>query len=268
MKALVVFGKIVLTFAICTGLSAIFNVLMMVFIDAEEMPHILNGPKSFFVILGAVILMLLIFKKDRSLSLGLAGNRKPFLLLSGSLYGIVLVLVSFIAVFIVGEADFESFGISQAIFASMGVAAILALCDSITEEILFRGYIQEMIKRSFGIWSGIIISAIPFAALHALGHDVLSNPLVLINLALAGVFLALLREMTGSLWLPIGFHFAWNTVNRFIGTEDSLIQIQLGPNEWISGGSQGFDAGLANTLIMTTLIVVCSFWLSRVRKSS
>ncbi|MDF2714548.1 MAG: hypothetical protein K0R28_1473 [Paenibacillus sp.] len=209
--------------------------------------------------------MLLLFKGDRRIPLGLQGNRKAALFTGGSIYGILLVLITVAAVYCVGETKIVDYSLEQAVWVSFGLLALIALCDTFTEEILLRGYIQGIIKAHYGVWTGILLSAVPFAVLHSLGHDVFSHPFDLLNLTLAGVFLALLRELSGSLWLPIGVHFTWNAFNNAFDTKDSFVQIEFGPNEWISGGALGFENGLANTLIMLTIIVVLGFRLKRDR---
>lgn len=257
----------VLIFVLCLVLGTVFNLAASLFIDSEQLPMLALGLKSIIVILGSVAIMRLLFKADRLLKLGWSETRKVKLSLAGGVFGIALVLVSFTIVFIVGEVDVVSLRLDRTILASFAVLTIVALIDTITEEVLFRGYVQEMIKSDFGVWPAILLSAVPFAILHSLGHDIFSHPLVIINLALAGVFLALLREWSGSLWLPIGVHFTWNAFNRLFGESDRIITTEFGPNEWISGGMNGFENGLANTLIMITVVVVLSFRLKKDRSS-
>jgi len=268
LKALQVAGKIVLTFGICIILGIIFNLMLKVIMpDPDQLPeqlvYLTNGPKSLFVILGATAIMLAIFKRDREWPLGLQGPGRVLLSAKGFLYGILLMMVTIIAVYCVGEASIVSYDAQATILTALAVGTFLALCDTFSEEILFRGYIQGMVKTSYGPWAAIVVSSVPFAVSHSMGHDVLSHPFELLNLVLAGIFLALLRELTGSLWLPIGMHFAWNSFNRLFGEADRLVKIEFGPNEWISGGASGFENGLANTLIMLTIIAILGLKLNR-----
>lgn len=270
MKALQVTGKIILAFGICIVLGILFNLMLKVIMpDPDQLPeqlvYLTNGPKSLFVILGATAIMLAIFKRDREWPLGLQGPGRLSLSAKGFFYGILLMMVTIIAVYCVGEASIVSYDVQATVLTTLAVGIFLALCDTFTEEILFRGYIQGMVKASYGPWAAIVVSSVPFSISHSLGHDVLSHPFELLNLVLAGIFLALLRELTGSLWLPIGMHFAWNGFNRLFGEAGRLITVEFGPNEWISGGAGGFENGLANTLIMLTIIAILGLRLNRGR---
>lgn len=263
-KALKVAGKIVLAMGICFLLSIIFNLVMSVLVPdpdtwPKELARMINVPKSLFVVLGAVMVILYLVERGREWQLGFESTRKISLSIAGLLMGSALVLATFVAIYFAGEAQIISYSMQSAIWIAFAITGFTSLCDTISEEVLFRGYLQGMIKSAYGSWAGIIISAIPFALLHSLGHDVFSNPLILINLALGGLFLALLREVSGSLWMPMGAHLSWNWFNDVVGVENSFVIIELGQNELISGGIAGFSKGLANTFIMVFVIAVLAY---------
>lgn len=263
-KVLQVVGKVGLTVCLCILLGMIFNgVLWILLPDPNEWPEVLtrliNGPKSLFVVLGAVIIMLLVVERRRTWSLGLKVSSKASRTAIGIFYGILLVLLTFLALYLIGEVKINTYSLESGVLIVFMVSAFLAICDTTSEEIMFRGYLQGMIKSSYGYGASVLASSVPFALLHSLGHDIFSNPLTVVNLFLAGIFLALLREVTGSLWMPMGFHFAWNLFNDVFGPANSLIVLEWGQNEWISGGPDGFSKGFANTLIMLTVILVLAY---------
>jgi hypothetical protein len=88
----------------------------------------------------------------------------------------------------------------QARAAVFGMAVIAA---PVTEELIFRGCLYGMLRKSCGRAPAIAISSILFALIH--GH--LPSLPGLIVLA-AG--LALVYERCGSLWAPISMHAAFN----------------------------------------------------------
>jgi membrane protease YdiL (CAAX protease family) len=79
----------------------------------------------------------------------------------------------------------------------------LAVTPAICEELLFRGYLQRQLERSFGVAGGIIVTGVLFG----LYHFRLTQA---IPLAVLGIFLGWLVWRTGSLWIPILVHFCNN----------------------------------------------------------
>jgi membrane protease YdiL (CAAX protease family) len=98
--------------------------------------------------------------------------------------------------------------------------------------------------------------------MHSFNKSVWTNPLPMIELILAGVLLALVREVTGGLWAPIGFHFTWNFFQGPIfGFEvsglpmSSLIQTEATGNSLISGGQFGAEGSIISILITSLAII-------------
>lgn len=86
-------------------------------------------------------------------------------------------------------------------------------------------------------------------------------------LALPGLMLGWAYLRAGSLWLPIGVHFAWNLfqgdVLNLTGDEAGttlfgLITRQQGPT-WFVGTSYGIEVGVAGLLGL--LLVVLGVWI-------
>ncbi|WP_284645725.1 CPBP family intramembrane glutamic endopeptidase [Paenibacillus silviterrae] len=264
-KVMRVSGIISLAIGFMVGLSILFNFVISIFWETPgAMPEAMLGLKSLFVMLGALAIILNIFERGTKTPLGVRESKKVTLTAMGILFGFIFVLVTFAAVYFVGEVTIITIRTESMLWATFGMLAFLAFCDTLSEEILFRGYFQGLIKLNYGSWISVLVSSIPFTLLHSLGHDIFSHPLMILNLFFGGVFLALLKELSGSLWLPVGFHFAWNSFQDVFGP-DNFVTIALGPNEWIHGGSLGFDNGLASNLITLTIIVLLAFQLKKVQ---
>ena len=78
-----------------------------------------------------------------------------------------------------------------------------AIVTPIAEELLFRGYILDSIKRMHGDWPAIIGSALLFALVHV-------NLFGMVPIIMAGVIYGWLRIKTGSLLPSIACHMMWN----------------------------------------------------------
>lgn len=123
------------------------------------------------------------------------------------------------------------------IFASVGLS----------EEVLFRGYIQGLFKERKVL--GIVITAVLFAAIHLLNSSY--SAVSLIYLIAGAFFFSLLREVTGSLWLPIGFHAAWDWV------EVSVFGLnQNGEKHWLSITAEELTVSIVCAAIMAVLCAI------------
>ncbi len=72
----------------------------------------------------------------------------------------------------------------------------------LTEEILFRGMLQNAYERRFGFWA-FVLSGLLFGWMHA-------EPLSMLNGAVIGLLLGYLYMKTRSIWVPILFHAFYN----------------------------------------------------------
>ncbi len=79
------------------------------------------------------------------------------------------------------------------------------LAGPVAEEIVFRGWVYEKSRKAFGFRAALLLSSLLFAAGHA------AFPQMLIAFA-AGCILALAREKTGALGVPVLLHIGWNAL--------------------------------------------------------
>src|SRR5882724_927123 len=89
------------------------------------------------------------------------------------------------------------------------LSALLFIFAALAEEALFRGYPLQTLTRAGLAWLAILLTSVPFAAVHLQNPNVVKG-FTFINTALAGVWLAVAYLRTRSLWLPLGVHWRWN----------------------------------------------------------
>lgn len=83
------------------------------------------------------------------------------------------------------------------------LAVSAVIIAPLVEEIIFRGFLYRNLRDGVGKGLAIVISGVIFSAVHM-------HPTLFLPLAGLGIGLALLYEWTGSLWVPILAHMAFN----------------------------------------------------------
>ncbi|MNZ88491.1 CAAX amino terminal protease self- immunity [compost metagenome] len=130
-----------------------------------------------------------------------------------------------------------------------------------------RGYVQGLIKFHYGQNAAIVVSSLLFAIMHGMNPGTFDSPFPIINLTLAGVLLAVSREVSGGLWMPIGIHLTWNYFQGYIfgfqvsGTETApaLLETTITGSQALSGGSFGVEGSFITTLILILGIVAVRY---------
>lgn len=112
--------------------------------------------------------------------------------------------------------------------------------EALPEELAFRGYIYRNLNTRWSRWLAGAVAVVLFVLLpvvlvpiqeHILKMDVVVGGAFgltagyLITMAIFGSFVQYLRILTGTIWMGVGFHFAFVLLNRVIGPRPTdLIQ--------------------------------------------
>lgn len=152
-------------------------------------------------------------------------------------------------------------------------ALVIMLMVATCEEIIFRGVLFRMIDDRFGIWAAMIVSALIFGFMHIMnpGATVLSSVFIAIE---AGILLGAAYKCTGTLWLPIGIHWAWNFFEGHVfgfpvsggSCSVSLIRSEIQGPELMTGGVFGPEASIVVPVICLSLAIFL-LWKGRVLSS-
>lgn len=81
----------------------------------------------------------------------------------------------------------------------------VAIVGPVLEEVFFRGFAYQALKKKWGVWPGAIITSAVFAAFHL-------NAVAFFPILFLGLFLTYLYQSTGSLVAPITAHIIHNTI--------------------------------------------------------
>lgn len=152
----------------------------------------------------------------------------------------------------------------------IALQVLMFLFVAIGEEWLFRGYFFSIYNTVSGVSSAIILNSILFTFIHLVNPDAFARPIEHIVIEMANIFMlsvlmSFARAISGSLWMPIGIHFAVNMLQSLVfgfvngGKEvDSLFHITYGNKTVWNGAGYGLESSLMFTpiLLMTVLIII------------
>ncbi|WP_158301454.1 CPBP family intramembrane glutamic endopeptidase [Methanocella paludicola] len=136
----------------------------------------------------------------------------PKQILSGLGFNLFLTIPLFGILLLIGAVSFEAFGITSfsltAIALSFVLMAIGTLAIGFGEEILFRGYVQNMLTKKYGILWALPIASIFFVAVHVLPKFITGSvePLYFLSIFPIALILGYLFYATKSLWASVAFH--------------------------------------------------------------
>ncbi|WP_424769415.1 lysostaphin resistance A-like protein [Paenibacillus sp. sgz302251] len=222
----------------------------------------------------AAFMMYAFFERKRGWPLGLKQPRGAIWTVRGLLTGIILMSVSYLLIWSFGGIDWTWVGFSVDVNRSLLDGLILFTCVAVYEEIFSRGYVQGLFKYHYGSKAAIIISSLLFALMHGFNPGTFDSPFPIINLMLAGILLAVAREVSGGLWMPIGIHLTWNYFQGNIygfkvsGTDlvPSVMETELTGPVPLSGGTFGLEGSFITTLV--TILGISAVYLIYKRKYS
>lgn len=149
---------------------------------------------------------------------------------------------------------------------------LLYLLVAVGEEILCRGIIFRLLDEATGFNKALIFSAFLFGFMHMGNEGATIWSSIAISIE-AGLMLAVTYKLAGTLWLPIGIHWAWNyTQGTILGFAVSghsrmysLIRPRISGPDILTGGNFGAEA----SIIAVVLGAAISFWIyMKIRKKT
>jgi membrane protease YdiL (CAAX protease family) len=160
------------------------------------------------------------------------------------------------------------------ILVYFGLYASIFVVGAVGEEFLCRGYVQFTLSTGFGFWPASIVTSAIFGLLHLLnsGEAVLGA----LSAAAVGFLFCLFLRKTGSLWMPIGFHFGFNWGESFFyGAPDSgtkvphrFLDAQFAGPTWLTGGSVGPEGSVVCVAVIAGSCCLCAASLGRPHKAT
>lgn len=186
----------------------------------------------------------------------------------GVVTGFVSISVLIGALWAAGVFHFGTFALRRAEawkFALLWGIAFLAV--ALFEEFCFRGYFLFTLSTGVEFWPAAAVLSSLFGYVHHGNSG--ESWLGAFAAGIVGLLFCLLLRRTGDLWMPIGFHAAWDWGETyFYSVPDSglvapghLLNSTLAGPRWLSGGSVGPEASWLCLLLLVLLWCIFSIWL-------
>jgi len=185
----------------------------------------------------------------------------------------LLAVVGIIA--LLGGYRVEGAGVLGGAFSPAALVPLVVLLlgfivQGSTEEIVFRGWLMQLIASRHGLWIAMLVNAVLFGLAHG-GNIEPSRELAVgvVNIVLFGVFIGLYAAREGSLWGVCGWHAAWNwLLGLGFGLEVSGQVVEATPLVtdlvpsasapwWLTGAAFGPEA----SVVTTALLLLSSVWI-------
>lgn len=156
---------------------------------------------------------------------------------------------------IVTDGKIESFALFLA-------GSLLIVAKALGEEMLFRGLLQPLLCRAWGVPAGIALASLAFTAIHVAGGW--SDPVSLLNITLAGGWFGLLAWRTGGILAPTLAHAGYNWAEEMLfgaspnpgtGAFGALFDIDLIGPVRLGGSADGLNASLLLTAVLAAIIL-------------
>lgn len=199
---------------------------------------------------------------------------RPLPLLWSALAGLAVVLVP--AAMLLGTGHLV---LEEAVAGPWGAAALTSLlwlaAPALAEELVLRGYAFGSIERQWGPTAAIAVTSVAFGALHYANPG--ATAWTMGAVVVAGVFLGVLRHVTGSLvaaWLAhLAVNWAQGAVLHapisglaFLPTPG--YRVVPGAPAWLTGGPWGLEAGAATAAMLLLVSFLVLFAAHRRRPTS
>ena len=250
----------------CVGASLIWCGLLMlvlrpgmdVLVHPERYPLAVNAylVGTYAILVGGALFAWRKLQGEPLAALGLGGSRRR--VLEGLAWGFGSIGGLFALEWALGLIQWSPSGLAGAtaglLLANAGTAAFFAF----SEELLFRGFIFQTLRRGLPLGWAIAGSSWFYAQVHFLRFDLAWErywpPFA--GLMLAGAMLAWVSHRSGSLWLAVGLHAAW--VYMFFLSDRLRLFVYPADLNWLSGG--GYPLGGLVGIGMTAALFGALAW--------
>jgi membrane protease YdiL (CAAX protease family) len=201
---------VLLTYVLTAFVSSMLTALffdMNVIIENPSYDNIQGFFTSILTAAAVIALFCLLYKKKPA-DMGLDKKYIFLRYIIGTAMGIVAVSLVSLSFFLYGNPTFTWVGFTPENSLPIITSMLAMIGVALHEEIISRGFFMSALRTTGSKVAVFVIPPIIFSGMHFFNPDY--NVLSFITAAMAGFLFAYMFVRTGSLYLPMGFHFAWN----------------------------------------------------------
>ncbi|NCU04144.1 MAG: CPBP family intramembrane metalloprotease [Chitinophagaceae bacterium] len=220
---------------------------------------------NFIIAFATVSLFRSLFDRKSLSSLGLTWKGFGRERAAGILTGILLLSLMAVVLWFMKLLDWFVADVDAGSFL---IATFMLVLVSLSEELVFRGYVLNNLMQSMPREAALFTSAVLFAVFHSLNPNF--NLLAFINIFIAGMLLGINYIYTRNLWFAIFFHFSWNFFQGpVLGFEvsglslPSLLDQNLKGSILLTGGAFGLEASWLTTFTTSLMTIILFFLFQR-----
>lgn len=184
--------------------------------------------------------------------------------------GIVALLMIALGGMRVAGLALHGWGLLSATAAWLGAMVIVGL----SEEMWFRGYLLQTLRRGIGFWAAAIVLSLWFTGEHYFFKQG-ENIWDCITLFAFGMLICFSVLRTGSLWFAVGLHASFDFMQIFvIGTRNGgqvpvahLLDASFPGPAWVNGGSLGTEASVLMYPLFVAVFIYVALRFPRTKTS-
>ena len=238
----------------------------------ESLPYmiimlILYLIEAFCLVAGSILLFWMLFRRKSS-DMGFTKSGQLSQLGIGLLYGAGAIVSVFLILLLSGQMEIVAVNPSALLSGDFWIWFVVFAVMAAAEEAIYRSFMMSAAKTSRSKLLIFLMPQLFFSYAH-LGNDSVTF-LALANIALVGVWFAIIFWRSGSFWVAYGTHFAWNFFQGNIlgmnvsGFETaSLISSRFTGADLLTGGAFGSEGGIIATLVLVLASALAFFVLRK-----
>lgn len=143
-----------------------------------------------------------------------ASPRTVAKLLAAGMAGYLMPAAVAVTIFV--AAGWVSIDVRGSVLPVFALIVLVFLYEALPEELVFRGYLFRNLAAAVPVWAVVLVQAVLFTLFGVLIGAAGSVDRVVVFFGFA-IVQGLLRAVTDTLWVPIGFHLAFQTAEQIVG---------------------------------------------------